>query len=96
MVADKSPYLRGGMVRFSSGERPFNKALRACMIKCLVGERDETVSMNAPGQQIKETVINFVYPAYSIESNFLHYPPKKENYWTCLHPFSVKQAQRFK
>jgi hypothetical protein len=44
-------YLRGGMVRFAAGLRPFNIALRECIMKCSVGDIEATVATKLSGNK---------------------------------------------
>lgn len=36
-------HLRGGILRFSSGLKPLSTAFRACIMKCFVGDVDDTI-----------------------------------------------------
>jgi hypothetical protein len=41
-------YFRGGIRRLAAGLMPFSNAFLACIIKCLVGDFETTVSTNLP------------------------------------------------
>mgnify|MGYP007084836136 CR=1 FL=1 len=48
LILHRNTYLRGGTLLFAAGLRPFKMAFLAWMMKCLVGDKVETVSTNAP------------------------------------------------
>lgn len=39
----KNSYFNGGILRFSAGLIPLSSALRECIMKCLVGDKEETL-----------------------------------------------------
>lgn len=44
-------YFKGGIFLLSAGLIPFSNAFLECIIKCLVGDWDETICMKLPGKQ---------------------------------------------
>lgn len=55
-------YFNGGTVLFAAGLMPLSSAFRACIMKCLVGEREATVQTKLPekkeGQIRKLSAVN--------------------------------------
>ena len=47
-------YFKGGIVRFSAGVMPLSSAFLEWIMKCLAGDRDETLYMKSPKRQQKQ------------------------------------------
>lgn len=47
-------YFRGGILRLSAGLMPLSNAFRECIMKCLVGDCEETLYIKSPATKKKK------------------------------------------
>lgn len=53
MVDNIETYFKGGIFLLSAGLIPFSNAFRECMMKCLVGEFEDTSEIKSPENKNK-------------------------------------------
>lgn len=59
------------MLRFSAGLMPLSSAFLECIIKCLVGDKEETLFMKSPDTQTKVMTTSSVFNPKNNSTNIL-------------------------
>jgi hypothetical protein len=72
MAEQMRTHLRGGMLRFAAGLSPLSMAFRACIMKCRVGDVDDTVLTNLSAST-NSTYVNHIPAHMSCQCNLRLY-----------------------